>query len=151
MRGGRYVTLLDGDAVRAHLSPGLGFSKADRDTNIRRIAYVAAEIVRHGGIVICAVVSPYEDTRAEARAIIGADRFVLVHVSTPIEVCEARDVKGLYAKARRGELIGLTGVDAPYEVPPHPDLVLPTTDATGDESASRIADLLATRGLLARR
>jgi sulfate adenylyltransferase len=148
---GRYVTLLDGDAVRTHLSQGLGFSKADRDTNIRRIGFVAAEIVRHGGIVICAVVSPYEDTRNEVRDLVGRDRFVLVHVSTAIEVCEERDVKGLYARARRGEITHFTGVDDPYEAPASPDLVLPTTDCDAEESANRIARLLTARAPLVSR
>src|SRR5205085_10095349 len=95
---GRHVTMLDGDVVRTHLSKGLGFSKDDRDTNIRRIGFVAAEIVRHGGVVICAAISPYRATRAECRAMMGADQFVEVFVDTPLEVCEARDSKGLYAK-----------------------------------------------------
>ena len=100
---GRQVTLLDGDVVRTHLSKGLGFSREDRDTNIRRIGFVAAEIVRHGGLALCAAVSPYRATRDECRAMVGADRFVEVFVDTPLDVCEARDSKGLYAKARRGE------------------------------------------------
>ena len=97
---GRQVTLLDGDVVRTHLSQGLGFSKEDRDTNIRRIGFVAAEIVRHGGVVLCAAVSPYRATRNDVRAIVGADHFIEVFVDTPLAVCEARDTKGMYAKAR---------------------------------------------------
>ncbi len=147
-RRGRTVTLLDGDIVRTHLSRGLGFSKEDRDTNIRRIAFVASEIVRHGGIVICAVVSPYDMTRLEARDMIGRDTFVLVHVATPLDVCEQRDVKGLYAKARRGELKGLTGLDDPYEPPASPDLVLTTLDCDADACAARIEQLLGSRGLV---
>jgi sulfate adenylyltransferase len=147
-RRGRTVTLLDGDVVRTHLSKGLGFSKEDRDTNIRRIGFVTAEVVRHGGAVICAVVSPYEAARNEARQMVGAESFVLVYVATPIEVCEKRDVKGLYAKARRGEIKGLTGVDDPYEPPPAPDLVLTTLDADAEECAARIERLLEARGLL---
>jgi len=147
-RRGRTMTLLDGDVVRTHLSKGLGFSKEDRDTNIRRIGFVAAEVVRHGGAVICAVVSPYEAARNEARQMVGPDGFVLVHVATPLEVCEQRDVKGLYAKARRGEIKGLTGVDDPYEPPSAPDLVLTTLDADADECAARIERLLVARGLL---
>ena len=150
MRSGRYVTLLDGDAVRTHLSKGLGFSKEDRDANIFRIAYVASEIVRHGGVVICAVVSPYEATREKAREMVGKDHFVLVHVATPLDVCEQRDVKGLYARARRGELVGLTGIDAPYEPPVHPDIVLATTDADAAACATRIETHLAERGLMTR-
>lgn len=144
---GRYVTLLDGDAVRTHLSKGLGFSRADRDTNIRRIAYVASEIVRHGGIVICAAVSPYESTREEARQLVGAEDFILVHVATPLEVCEARDVKGLYAKARRGEITGLTGVDDPYEEPARPDVVLQGVGEAPAASSRRIEAVLRGRGL----
>lgn len=105
---GRTVTLLDGDVVRTHLSLGLGFSKTDRDINIRRIGFVASEVVRHGGIALCAVVSPYDATRNEVRDMVGAAAFALVHVSTPLALCEQRDVKGLYARARSGELTGFT-------------------------------------------
>ena len=145
---GRTVTLLDGDVVRTHLSKGLGFSKDDRDTNIRRIGFVAAEVVRHGGAVICAVVSPYEEARNEARQMVGGDSFALVYVATPLEVCEQRDVKGLYARARRGEIKALTGIDDPYEPPRVPDLVLTTLDTDADGCAARIERLLETRGLL---
>jgi sulfate adenylyltransferase len=145
---GRTVTLLDGDVVRTHLSKGLGFSKDDRDTNIRRIGFVASEVVRHGGAVICAVVSPYEATRNEARDMVGRNGFVLVHVATPLDVCEKRDVKGLYAKARRGEIRGLTGVDDPYEAPASPDLVLTTLDTDPETEAVRIEQLLEKRGFL---
>ena len=145
---GRTVTLLDGDVVRTHLSKGLGFSKQDRDANILRIGFVASEIVRHGGIAVVAVVSPYEETRNEARRMIGHDRFVLVHVATPIEVCERRDVKGLYAKARRGELTGLTGIDDPYEPPAAPDLRLTTLDCDPDGCAARIEKILSDRGII---
>ena len=145
---GRTVTLLDGDVVRTHLSKGLGFSKQDRDANILRIGFVASEIVRHGGIAIVAAVSPYEATRHEARQMIGHDGFVLVHVATPIEVCEQRDVKGLYAKARRGELTGLTGIDDPYEVPAAPDIRLTTLDCDPDGCAARIEQLLSDRGII---
>jgi len=142
---GRTVTLLDGDVVRTHLSRGLGFSREDRDTNIRRIGFVAAEVVRHRGVVIVAAVSPYEATRNEVRDIIGRESFVLVHVATPLAVCEQRDVKGLYAKARRGEIRGLTGIDDPYEPPVSPDIVLTTLDCDAPESARRIARVLAER------
>jgi len=145
---GRTVTLLDGDVVRTHLSKGLGFSKDDRDTNIRRIGFVASEIVRHGGIAIVAAVSPYEATRNEVRQMIGHDRFVLVHVATPIEVCEQRDVKGLYSKARRGELKGLTGIDDPYEAPVAPDVRLTTLDCDPDGCAAGIETVLANRGVI---
>ena len=149
-RRGRVVTLLDGDVVRTHLSKGLGFSREDRDTNVARIAFVAAEVVRHGGIVICAVVSPYEEARNRARHMVGADHFVLVHVATPLATCEQRDTKGLYARARRGELAGLTGVDAPYEAPATPDLVLPTAGTTPDQCAARIEAHLGMVGVIAR-
>jgi sulfate adenylyltransferase len=144
---GRMVTLLDGDVVRTHLSKGLGFSKEDRDTNVRRIGFVASEIVRHGGTAVVAVVSPYDATRNEVRDMVGGDSFVLVHVATPIEVCEQRDIKGLYAKARRGELKGLTGIDDPYEAPVAPDIVLTTLDCDPDGCAARIERVLIERRL----
>jgi len=134
----RYVTLLDGDVVRTHLSKGLGFSREDRDTNIRRIGFVAAEIVRHGGVVICAAISPYQATRDEVRAMVGTNRFVEVFVDTPLEVCESRDPKGLYAKARRGELRGFTGVDDPYERPEAPEITLDTVAQTVEENVRAI-------------
>jgi sulfate adenylyltransferase len=139
---GRRVTLLDGDVVRTHLSKGLGFGKEDRDTNIRRIGYVAAEIVRHGGIVIAAAVSPYRATRNEVRTMVGKDKFLEVFVDTPLEVCEERDVKGMYAKARRGEIKAFTGIDDPYEAPLHPEIVLDGVFATPEENARIILDQL---------
>jgi sulfate adenylyltransferase len=145
---GRQVTLLDGDVVRTHLSKGLGFSKEDRDVNIRRIGYVASEITRHGGVVVCAAVSPYRATRDEARALVGADHFVEVFVDTPLEVCEARDIKGMYAKARRGEITGFTGIDDPYEAPLRPEVRLDTTVNSPDKNARLILDYLATRGFV---
>jgi adenylyl-sulfate kinase len=149
MERGREVTFLDGDVVRTHLSKGLGFSRADRDANVKRIAFVAAEVVRHDGIVVCAVMSPYESTREECRKMIGADRFVLVHVNTPLAVCEERDPKGLYASARRGEIRNFTGIDDPYEPPTRPDLVLTTTDGTPGDDARMTLCYLEQRGLLA--
>lgn len=148
MARGRQVTLLDGDAVRTHLSKGLGFSREDRDANVLRIGFVASEVVRHNGIVICAVVSPYEEARNQVREMVGADRFVLVHVATPIEVCERRDPKGLYVKARRGDIKGFTGVDDPYEPPRSPEIVLTTLDCEPDECAARIEAALEARGAL---
>jgi sulfate adenylyltransferase len=145
---GRQVTLLDGDVVRTHLSRGLGFSREDRDTNIRRIGFVAAEIVRHGGVVVGAAVSPYRATRDECRALVGADRFVEVFVDTPIEVCEARDTKGLYAKARRGELTGFTGIDDPYEAPVSPELRLDTVALSAEDNARLILDHLERAGFV---
>jgi sulfate adenylyltransferase len=145
---GRLVTLLDGDVVRTHLSKGLGFSKEDRDTNVARIGFVASEIVRHGGATICAVVSPYEDARNRARDLVGADRFVLVFVDTPLEICERRDRKGLYAKARRGEIQHFTGIDDPYEPPRAPDIVLATAEATPEECAWCVERLIVDRGFV---
>ncbi len=145
---GRYVTLLDGDAVRAHLSKGLGFSKADRDANVLRIAFVAGEIVRHGGVVVCATISPYDETRELARAMVGPDTFVLVHVATPLALCEQRDAKGLYARARRGDLTQFTGIDDPYEPPAAPDLVLDTANRDVDNCIDAIERILIAGGLL---
>ncbi len=142
---GRRVTLLDGDVVRTHLSKGLGFSKEDRDANIRRIGFVASEIVRHGGIAICAAVSPYRATRNDVRNMVGADRFIEVFVDTPLEVCEQRDTKGIYAKARRGEIDGFTGIDDPYETPETPEINLETISTVAEENARLILDYLAKR------
>ncbi|MBZ0279074.1 MAG: bifunctional sulfate adenylyltransferase/adenylylsulfate kinase [Anaerolineae bacterium] len=145
---GRQVTVLDGDIVRTHLSKGLGFSKEDRDTNIRRIGFVAAEIVRHGGIAICAAISPYRATRNDIRNMVGGDNFIEIFVDTPLEVCEARDSKGMYAKARAGEIKGFTGIDDPYEAPLNPELVLTTTDETPERNARRILNYLAEQGFV---
>ena len=145
---GRRVTLLDGDVVRTHLSKGLGFSREDRDTNIRRIGFVAAEVVRHHGVAVCAAVSPYAATRNECRTMVGPDRFVLVYVETPLEVCEQRDTKGLYAKARRGELEAFTGVNDPYEPPPDAEIVVTTTDSPPEGNARAIIHYLAQQGYL---
>jgi len=145
---GRQVTVLDGDVVRTNLSKGLGFSKEDRDINIRRIGFVAAEIARHGGVVIAAAVSPYRATRNDVRNLVGQDRFVEVFVDTPINVCEERDVKGLYAKARRGELQGFTGVDDPYENPVDPELTLDTVGHTPEENAHIIMQYIKERGFV---
>ena len=147
---GRTVTVLDGDVVRTHLSAGLGFSRQDRDINVRRIGYVAAEVVRHGGIAVAAVVSPYRETRDEVRRMVGPESFVEVFVDTPVEVCEARDVKGWYAKARSGEISGLTGVDDPYEPPLHPELTLHTVDTTPERNADVVMRELEDRGFLER-
>lgn len=145
---GRQVTLLDGDVVRTHLSKGLGFSKEDRDTNILRIGFVASEIVRHGGAVVCATVSPYRATRHRVRDLVGVDRFIEVFVDTPLDVCESRDTKGMYAQARRGAIRGFTGIDDPYERPAAADLVLDTMRASADENAERIVALLLERGFI---
>jgi sulfate adenylyltransferase len=148
MEHGRQVTVLDGDVVRTHLSKGLGFSKEDRDTNIRRIGYVAAEIVRHGGIAICAAVSPYRATRDDVRSLVGSDHFVEVFVDTPLWVCEQRDVKGMYAQARRGEIKDFTGIDDPYEPPTSPEIVLDTVAYSAESNARSILDHLIDRGFV---
>jgi sulfate adenylyltransferase len=145
---GRQVTLLDGDVVRTHLSKGLGFSKDDRDTNIRRIGFVASEIVRHGGVAICAAVSPYRATRNDVRNMVGKDRFIEVYVNTPLEVCEQRDTKGMYTKARRGEIKGFTGIDDPYEPPSHPEIILATVSHLPEENARLVLDCLIQRGFV---
>src|SRR3989304_5948623 len=150
MEHGRKVTLLDGDAVRTHLSKGLGFSKEDRDTNILRIGFVAAEIVRHDGIVICAAISPYREARSRVRLMVGEDCFVLVYVATPIEVCEKRDPKGMHAAARRGEIKNFTGIDDPYEPPLAADIVLDTLSEPAEADARRGLEFLSQKGLLGR-
>ena len=146
---GRTTTLLDGDAVRMHLSRGLGFSREDRDTNVLRIGFVAAEVVKHGGIAICAAVSPYRATRDRVREMVGPGRFVEVFVNTPLEVCEQRDTKGLYGRARRGEVTGLTGVDDPYERPLVPEVTLDTVAHSAHENAHAILAFLVARGMVA--
>jgi sulfate adenylyltransferase len=146
--GERSVTLLDGDVVRRHLSKGLGFSATDRDTNVRRIGWVAAEAGRHGGVALCCPIAPYAVSRAAARRFAteaGAD-FVLVHVSTPLEECERRDRKGLYAKARAGELVGMTGIDDPYEPPTDADVVIDTTGMKISEAMSLVLRHLGANG-----
>ncbi|MDQ3252712.1 MAG: bifunctional sulfate adenylyltransferase/adenylylsulfate kinase [Acidobacteriota bacterium] len=146
---GRQVTVLDGDVVRTHLSQGLGFSKEDRDTNIRRIGYVASEIVRHGGGVICAAVSPYRATRNECRAMVGGgDGFIEVFVDTPLAVCEGRDVKGMYALAREGKIKNFTGIDDPYEPPLNPEIVIDTVRQSAEENAERILRHLIEQGFV---
>jgi sulfate adenylyltransferase len=145
---GRQVTLLDGDVVRTHLSNGLGFSREDRDTNIRRIGFVAAEIVRHGGVAIGAAVSPFQATRNDVRNMVGKDRFVEVYVDTPLEVCEKRDFKGMYARARRGEIKDFTGIDSPYESPVAPEIHLSTTTAPPEENARQILEFLIEKGFV---
>jgi adenylylsulfate kinase len=134
------VEILDGDVVRENLSKGLGFSKEDRDTNIRRIAFVAHLLQRNGVFVITAAISPYRSVREEARAMIKD--FVEVFADAPLEVCESRDVKGLYAKARAGEIKGFTGIDDPYEPPVGPEVVCATDSETPEESAQKVIDKL---------
>ena len=147
--GSRAITVLDGDEVRLHLSKGLGFSREDRDTNIARIGYVASEVVRHGGIAICAPIAPYTEARARARALVAAHgRFVEIHVATPLEVCEQRDRKGLYAKARAGKLTGFTGIDDPYEIPAIPELRIDASQESALDAARRLVTLLRSAPLL---
>jgi sulfate adenylyltransferase len=145
---GRQVTLLDGDVVRVNLSKGLGFSKEDRDINIRRIAYVASEIVRHNGVAICAAVSPYRATRNECRAMVGDDRFIEVFVDTALEICEQRDAKGMYALARAGAIRNFTGIDDPYEPPHSPEIVIETVKRSADENAEIILQYLIEQRLI---
>ncbi|WNV76392.1 adenylyl-sulfate kinase [Geodermatophilus sp. DSM 44513] len=141
---GRSVTLLDGDEVRSHLSAGLGFSRADRDTNVRRIGWVAAQIAKHGGTAVCAPIAPYAavraDVRREAEEQAGPGGFVLVHVATPLAECEARDRKGLYARARRGEIPAFTGISDPYEVPTDAEVRVDTTGRDVDACARLVLD-----------
>jgi len=149
-RGDRTVSLLDGDHVRQLLSAGLSFSRADRDLNIARIGYVAAEVARHGGIAICAPIAPYAQARAAARQLVTeVGDFLLIYVSTPVDVCAARDRKGLYAKARAGLISGFTGVTDPYEEPRDADLVLDTSAMGRQEAVDAVLKLLVTGGWLA--
>ena len=148
MEYGRQATVLDGDVVRTHLSQGLGFSKEDRDINIRRIGFVAGEIVSHGGVVICAAVSPYKATRNDVRNMMGGDSFIEVFVDTPLSVCEDRDAKGMYSKARRGEIKGFTGIDDPYESPDNPEITLDTVSSSAETNAHRVVELLVQRGFV---
>ncbi len=134
------VEILDGDVVRENLSKGLGFSKEDRDTNIRRIAFVAHLLQRNGVFVITAAISPYKAIRDEARAMIKD--FVEVYADAPLEVCEERDVKGLYAKARAGEIKGFTGIDDPYEPPENAEVVVKTADVSVEDGAQMVIDKL---------
>ena len=148
-QGVERVELLDGDEVREFLSKGLGFSREDRDTNVLRIGWVAATLAKHGVLVLASVISPFASTRADVRGLHesrGAG-FLEVHVATPVDVCSERDVKGLYAKQRSGELSGLTGVDAPYEAPQSPDARIPTHEQTLDQSVDQLVALLQGRGV----
>jgi sulfate adenylyltransferase len=144
---GRRASLLDGDIVRTHLSAGLGFDKAGRDANVRRIGFVASEIVRHGGVAVCAAISPYQSTRAEVRKMVG-ENFIEVFVATPLDVCEERDTKGMYAKARRGEIKDFTGVDDVYEAPQNAEITLDTINQTPEEGARLIINYLIEDGFI---
>ena len=148
-RRGLVVEYLDGDTVRTRLSKGLGFSKEDRDLNIERIGWVASRLTRQGGAVIAAAISPYEETRRKARALVEEwGPFVEVHVKASVDECARRDVKGLYEKAFRGEIKGFTGVDDPYEEPANPELVVDTEQHDAEESARLIVAKLEELGLI---
>jgi len=150
-RGDRTVTSLDGDVVRHHLSKGLGFSREDRETNIRRIGWVGAEISRHGGLAICSPIAPFDATRQEVRAMTAdaGGGFVLVHVATPLEECERRDRKGLYALARAGTIPDFTGISSPYEAPEDADAVIDTTGRTISDCLDDVLAVLHREGWLA--
>ena len=151
VESGRSVTLLDGDSVRKHLSRELGFSREHRDLNIHRIGFVAAEITRHGGVCICANIAPYDAARREARAMVEAHGgFVLVHVATPLSVCESRDSKGLYARARAGLLREFTGVSDPYETPKDAEITIDTSTTSPNDAAGLIVHFLKVQGYLER-
>jgi adenylyl-sulfate kinase len=148
-RRGHIVEYLDGDTVRMHLSKGLGFSKEDRDTNIERIGWVASRLTRHGAAVICAAISPYEETRRKARKLVEQwGPFVEVYVSTSVEECARRDVNGLYEKAFRGEIKGFTGVDDPYEEPASPELTIDTEELDVEQSVRAVIEKLEQLGLI---
>lgn len=145
----RKMTLLDGDIVRYHLSDGLGFSKADRDTHISRIGYVASEITKHGGIAICAAIAPYTATRQQVRVAVSQfGGFIEVYIATPLEVCKERDVKGLYRKAEQGLIQHVSGVDDPYEVPINPDIKIDTSTTTIHDAVQEILSTLISHGYL---
>lgn len=149
-KGGRSVTSLDGDVVRRHLSAGLTFSKADRETNIRRIGWVAAEIARHGGVAVCSPIAPFAETREQVQEMVEAagGAFFLVHVATPLEECERRDRKGLYAKARAGEIPEFTGISSPYEEPVDPAVRVDTTGRTIEDALGDVLVALGEAGYL---
>ena len=145
----RSVTLLDGDIVRTHLSSELGFSKEHRDLNITRIGFVASEITKNGGTAICAPIAPYAKPRKLNRDLISEiGNYIEVHISTPLETCEKRDVKGLYAKARSGIIKGFTGIDDPYENPENPEIKIDTTDMSIEEATNIVFDFLKEEGLI---
>lgn len=147
---GRAVTLLDGDQARMNLSSELGFSREHRDLNVSRIAYVASEITRHGGVAICSLIAPYDAARKGMRALVErAGNFVLVYISTPLGICEGRDPKGLYAKARAGIIPLFTGVSDPYEPPADADITLDTSEMSAERGAGLVMALLQRRGYIA--
>ena len=145
----RSLTVLDGDVARRMLSSGLGFSREDRDTNIRRLGWVAGEVARHGGVTVLAPIAPFASTRSEVRRMVEANGdLVLVWISTPLEECERRDRKGLYAKARRGEIPDFTGISSPYEAPDDADLVIDTTDLSVEQAVGQVFGYLVDGGWL---
>ena len=147
--GRRRVTLLDGDIVRINLSSELGFSREHRDLNIQRIGFVASEITKNGGIAICAPIAPYKNVRRSNREMISkGGSYIEVHISTPLEVCEERDVKGLYAKARQGIIKGFTGIDDPYEAPENPELAIDTSNISQEEAVQELLVYLENEGYL---
>lgn len=143
---GRRVELLDGDVVRTHLTQGLGFSREDRNTNVRRIGWVAGLVARHGGVALAAVISPYREVREELKR--TYPHFVEIFIDTPLDVCAARDVKGLYARAKAGEIKGFTGIDDPYEPPTEPDVVIRTPEVSVERAVELILTHLRSRDLL---
>jgi len=145
----RAITLLDGDIVRTHLSSELGFSKEHRDLNITRIGFVASEITKNGGIAICAPIAPYEKSRETNRQLISDyGNYIEIYISTPLETCERRDTKGLYAMARQGKIKGFTGIDDPYEAPKNPSLEIDTTDITEEEAIQKVILFLEKEGYI---
>lgn len=148
MERGRRITLLDGDVVRTHLSKGLGFSREDRDVNILRMGFLASQIVAQNGAVIVAAVSPYRAARNQVRAMMPEGHFILVYVNTPLQICEQRDTKGLYAKARRGEIKSFTGIDDPYEAPLNPEVAVNTAVCSPEEGARQLLNYLSERGFV---
>lgn len=148
----RDVTFLDGDVIREHLSKGLGFSKEDRDENVKRVGFVAAEVVKHGGIAICSLIAPYRDARRYMRNMVeNSGEFIEIYVNTSLEECERRDMKGLYAKARQGLIKGFTGIDDPYEEPENPELVARTEESSPEVLVEGIIEYLYSRGVLNRK
>jgi adenylyl-sulfate kinase len=143
---GRGVEVLDGDVVRENLTKGLGFSKEDRDTNIRRIGFVCGLLSKHGAVAISAAISPYRAVRDEVRAKI--ENFIEVHVDTPLDLCIQRDVKGMYKKALAGQMKHFTGIDDPYEAPLNPEIIIKTANETPEKSAARVLAYLAEKGFI---
>jgi sulfate adenylyltransferase len=145
---GRRITMLDGDIVRQNLSKGLGFSREDRDTNVKRVGFVAQQVVYHHGVAICALISPFEQTRKQVRCLFDEQSFIEIYVSTPLEICEKRDPKGHYSRSRHGKMANFTGVDSAYEPPANPDITIDTTLTSVAQSVRIIVNVLERRGFL---